>query len=473
MVNHGVNANEQATSVSTPVVATSGIPYFVGTAPIQSAEAPAAVNTPVLCTSWDDAVAVLGYSDDWEKYTLCEAMYSHFKLYACQPVIFCNVLNTKAVEAVAAEDKDVSEHKVLLPFEAVDSETLTVKTESSGEALKKNTDYAVYYSDKNLVIELLEDSSAYDAEKLNIAYSKIKTGDAATAKAAIVAGIEKVELCLTKVGIVPDLILAPGYSHLSEVAAVMAAKAENINGIFKAKVLVDIDSTSTGATSYKDVLETKNKNNITDSTELAYWPMIKLGDRKFHISTQLAGLMASVDTKNDGCPYESPSNKNLKCDSLCLADGTEIDLTLTDANYLNSIGVVTAINFVNGWTAWGNYTACYPANTDVKDYFIPVSRMFKWVDNTLIKTYWKNVDDATNRRLVDTVLDTCNIWMNGLVGRGFLLGGRVERVEAENSLADKMSGKIKIHVYMTPPSPAQEIDFITEYDADYVTSALG
>lgn len=470
MVNHGVNATEQPTSVSTPVVATSGIPYFVGTAPVQSAETPVAVNAPVLCTSWDEAVAALGYSDDWEKYTLCEAMYSHFKLYACQPVIFCNVLDTTSLETADATDMNISEHKLLLPFEAVIGKTLTIKTESSGSALIKDTDYAVYYSEKNLVIELLENSTSYNAESLNIAYSTVKTDNM---KNAIVAGIEKVELCLTKVGTVPDLLLAPGYSHLPEVAAVMAAKAENINGIFKAKVLVDIDCTSTGATSYSNVLATKNSNNITDSTELAFWPMIKLGERKFHLSTQWAGLAASIDTENDGCPYESPSNKNLKCDSLCLADGTEVDLTLTQANTLNSNGVVTAINFVNGWTAWGNYTACYPANTDVKDYFISVSRMFKWVDNTLIKTYWKNVDDPTNRRLIDAVLDTCNIWMNGLVGRGFLLGGRVERVEAENSLVDQMSGKITLHIYMTPPAPAEEIDFITEYDADYVTSALG
>ena len=57
MVNHGVNANEQATSVSTPVVAESGVPFFVGTAPVQSAKNPAKANIPVLCTSWDEAVA--------------------------------------------------------------------------------------------------------------------------------------------------------------------------------------------------------------------------------------------------------------------------------------------------------------------------------------------------------------------------------------------------------------------------------
>jgi phage tail sheath protein FI len=45
-------------------------------------------------------------------------------------------------------------------------------------------------------------------------------------------------------------------------------------------------------------------------------------------------------------------------------------------------------------------------------------------------------------------------------------------LESENPLTSLMAGKIKLHVYMTPPSPAQEIDFVLEYDADYVTSAL-
>ena len=42
----------------------------------------------------------------------------------------------------------------------------------------------------------------------------------------------------------------------------------------------------------------------------------------------------------------------------------------------------------------------------------------------------------------------------------------------EKFMADLMAGIIKIHIYMTPPSPAQEIDFILEYDTSYVTSAL-
>lgn len=107
-------------------------------------------------------------------------------------------------------------------------------------------------------------------------------------------------------------------------------------------------------------------------------PMLKLGNYKFHMSTQLAGLIAQVDAGNGGCPYESPSNKNLQCDGMILEDGTEVNLTLAQANILNSNGINTALNFMAVGAPGATIAACYPANTDLKDYFIPISRMFDW-----------------------------------------------------------------------------------------------
>lgn len=471
-MNHGVYVTQQSTSVSTPVVAASGIPFVVGLAPVQAAKSPATPGVPVLCTSWTEAVEKLGYSDNWATYTLCEFMYSHFKLFACQPVIFCNVLDiTSAKEASSAADISVTDHKAQLSIDAIDDTALVVKPAGGeGSAYVSGTDYTTYYSGEHLVIELLSAGSAYSAEQVNVSYNKVKA--AAVSASDIAAAMENAELCLTTLGIVPDILCAPGYSQQSTVAAAMAAKADNINGLFHAKALIDIDCGTSGAQSYSDVITKKTAANVLDETEIALWPMLKLGNYKFHMSTQLAGLMAQVDTENGGCPYESPSNKGLQCDGLCLADGTEVNLTLAQANTLNSGGVVTALNFTNGWVAWGNYTACYPTNSDVKDYFIPVSRMFDWVGNSIVKTFWSKLDKPMNRRLIDTVLDAANIWLNGLVGMGYLLGARVEMEDDENPLTNLIAGIIKLHVYMTPPAPAQEIDFVLEYDASYVTSAL-
>ncbi|WP_050697999.1 phage tail sheath family protein [Anaeromassilibacillus senegalensis] len=470
-MNHSVFISEQATSVSTPIVAESGVPFVVGLAPVQSAISPGKAGVPVLCTSWTEAVEKLGYSDNWEDYTLCEFMYSHFKLFGCQPAVFCNVLDISSMkESAAAADVELSDHKAKLPIEAIDDARLVLKASgATGAAYVKGTDYSTYYDGEHLVIEVLAGGACYDAETISAAYNKVTPSSVNAVN--IAAAMESIELCMTTLGVVPDLICAPRFSSESTVAAVMATKAGSINGMFKAKALIDISSKEGGAESYTEAISLKKANNFIDTNEILSWPMLKLGDYTFHMSTQQAGLMAQVDS-NNGCPYESPSNKAFRCDAMVLEDGSEVNLTLEQANMLNFNGIGTALNFMGGWMCWGNYTACYPASTDVKDYFIPVSRMFGWIGNSLVRSFWSKLDKPMNRRLIDTILDSANIWLNGLAGAGYLLGARAEMLESENPETSLMAGVIKIHIYMTPPSPAQEIEFVLEYDAEYVASAL-
>lgn len=465
---HGIYTNELATSVATPVEAESGIPFVIGAAPVQAAKSPAAVGMPVLCESWDEAVAHFGYSDDWAQYPLCEFMYSHFKLYGCAPVIFCNLLNPEKMNrAVDAADVDVIAHKALLPLASIASTLTVAASGGAGEAYTAGTDYEVYYDGENLCIETIADGKCHSANKLNVSYSAVTP--TSVDESAIAAGLEAVEYCATTIGVVPDIICAPGFSHIASVAAVMATKANGINGMFQAKALIDIDTAT--ATSYTAAIAAKNAGAY-DETEVVCWPMLALSGKRFHMSTLLAGLIAQVDIGNDGCPYESPSNKSLMCDSMILADGSEVALTHAQANALNAAGIVTALNFLGGWVAWGNYTGGYPTNTDVKDYFIPVSRMFGWVSNSIIRTFWSKLDKPMNSRLRDSILNTLNIWLNGLVGSGYLLGASVEFRSDENPDVNLMAGIMKFHLKITPPSPAQEIDFILEYDAGAVSAAL-
>lgn len=465
MANHGVFVTQTATSVATPSVADSGIPFVIGAAPVQSATKAATANVPVLCTSYSEAVAQLGYSDDWDKYPLCEFMYAHFKVFAAQPVVFCNVLDPSTLkESVSAETMTVSDGKILLPLEAVNDATLVVKsTGGTSATYVLDTDYATYYSGENLVVEVLADGDCASAESLSVAYTAVTPGDIEDAD--IVLGVEAIDLCMSTVATIPDLICAPGHSGSAVVAAVMATKAENINGVFKAKALIDIQD----ATTYTEAISKKAANNLTDSSQIVCWPKLTLGAYVFHMSTLLAGLLATTDTGNDGCPYESPSNKSIGCDGMVLADGTTVTQPKPQADMLNDAGILTALNFMGSWVCLGSYTACYPNSTDPKDMWAPISRMFGWVGNTLVRTYWSKLDKPMTSRLIDTVLDSCNSWMNGLTGSGFLLGGRVEFLDDENSSADLMAGKISFHVYMTPPGPAQEIDFLLEYDLTYLS----
>jgi len=470
---------QEATSVGTPIVADSGIPFFIGAAPVQSAANPAPAGEPVLCTSWDEAKERFGFADfdfaakNW-KYNLSECMYSHFKLFGMQPAIICNLLDPASMASVvAATDIPVSDKKALLPLEAINDGSLVVKAAGgSGDALVLDTDYSVFYSDENLTIALLSDGAVYSADQINVEYKVVTP--ASVTPTLVATGMENIEKCMTSAGgVIPDLVCAPSFSQDVTVAAVMATKT-TINGLFGAKALIDISSAATGATSYTAAAALKNANNLVDPDQIVCWPMLRLGDRIFHMSTQMAGLIPTVDNsdENGGIPVESPSNKEFKANGMVLEGGAPLTLTHAQANILNANGICTALNFLGGWVAWGNYNACYPMNNDVKDYFIPISRMFDWVGNTVVKTFWKRLDKPMNERRRDNIIDTCNIWLNGVVGAGFLLGARVEVRPEDNPLSDLMAGIIKVRIYLTPAGPMQEIVFILEYDHNYVTAAF-
>lgn len=477
-IKHGVYVSEVPTSVTVPIVADCGVPFVIGAAPVHLAESPAASEVPILCTSWEEFVQKFGYSEDWAKYSLCEFAYSHFKLYGREPVIFCNMLSPASHKsAVAGADKAVSGGKVELPETAIPSSIVVKAAGGEGNAYVVNTDYTVTSEAGDpgqggaVIIQLLATSTHASETSLNIAYDEV-TPASVTAN-VVATGLEAIELCMSTVGVIPDLIAAPGYSEDSTVAALMATKAAALNGIFRGKAVVDVDCTTSGADTYDEVYAWKQSHNYVDENEIVCWPMLKLGERVFHMSTQVTGLMAQIDAINES-PMESPSNKNFQMDALVNAAGSEILQTKAQADILNSYGVVTALNFLSsGWVCWGNYCGCYPGISDVKDMFIPVSRMFDWIGNTVIRTFWQKLDKPMNRRLIDNVLDTCNIWLNGLVGAGKLIGARAQLLESENPITDLMAGIMKVHLYITPASPAQEIDFLLEYDISYLTNLYG
>ena len=289
--------------------------------------------------------------------------------------------------------------------------------------------------------------------------------DASTGR---VKGLELVNQIFPKFRLVPGLIGCPKWSEDPTVAAVMLAKADNVSGLFTCSAVVDIPSGSGGAAKYGDVSSWKATKNYTGAREIVCWPKVKLGEKVFHMSTQLIGLMNKTDRTHADVPYKSPSNEMLQMDSCVTAGGEEVLLTLEQANYLNSQGVVTALNWTGGWRAWGNRTGAYPANTDAKDAFIPVRRMIDWLGNEFINTFWQKTDEAMTPRLIRSIVNTFNQYLNSLVAREMLLGGRVEFREDENALTDLLNGILRFHIFVTPPLPAEVIEGIFEYDPQYL-----
>lgn len=478
---HGVRTSKQVeTTATTPSTTKSGLPFVIGTAPVHMTGGSA--NQPVYISNYHDAVTQFGYSSDWKSFDLCEAMDALFQKYGCTAAVFVNVLNPeKHKQSVSAVSVTLADRTAKLPSIAI-KETVVVTNGAEHEPVTyaAGTDYELMYDTEHdaLILETTKDGTISPGASLSITYDVVDPAKV-TAEDVIggqnlangtVTGLEVLEKVFPLYRVIPDLLLAPKWSSNPQVAAVLAAKAEGIHTIFPAKAIIDADCST--VTDYRNVPKWKTENSITESTQILCWPMVKNGSDLYHMSLHLAGVMATIDEDNGNCPCESPSNKSMTITATVLADGRELPLDITQANYLNSQGICTALNFVNGFTAWGNYTACYPAVTDAKECMIPVARTFDWVARSIIFTYWGKLDSGMNRRLIDSIIDALNIWLNGLTTEGKILGGRVEYISEENPNEQLLAGKINFHVFLTPAVPAQEINFVLAYDKAYLEAAF-
>lgn len=477
---HGIKSSELATSIK-PSVQTGNLPVIVGTAPVNLANDPK-INKPQILYTWAEVSEYFGYVDDIENYTLCEAFKVFFTLYGMAPICVINVLDPD-VHKVLISDKSINidkTNKELVMEMGVKRDTVVVKKGTT--TLTLNVDYTSSFdSDGYLTINfvkgggvLSEDGTTWSSDALIFTYEKIDPTlvDADDiiggydSETNTYEGLELINQCYALYRVVPTMLLAPKYGEDSSVAAVLETKASKVNTVFSAVAIVDIPES---VVKYTDVPNKKNLNNLVSENLIVCWPKVKLGEYVYRLSTQLAGLMVSVDYDNNDVPRESPSNKNLKIDGVVTgskASYKEVNLDLDQANYLNSNGIVTAFNFANGWTAWGNRTACYPANTDAKDSFISGKRIMKYYENKFILDNWVNVDKSITKSLVNNIVDSTNEMYNGEVSSENLLSGKVKFLSSENSKSNILSGIIQFHHYLTPGLPAEQIIGVNEIDVD-------
>lgn len=310
---HGVYTSEIATSVTSPVQVSAGLPVFIGRAPVNLASNPTAyVNKPLLAYTYAEAVAALGYTDDYENYELCEAMYVLFKLYQVAPVVFINVLDPSTHKtAVADTSISLTSGTATIDKTGVMLDSLKVKLTQASQELVKGTDYTVAFDDDNKpLITAIMGGALAGQTTMYVSYNyldpeKVKPTDiigGVDATTGVVTGSECIDQIFPKLGLVPGLLAAPGWTEKSLVAAILKAKATSINTLFKAMAVCDIDSTAAGADIYTKVYDWKSDNNYTSEFQINCWPKGVLDSTVFRLSTQLIGLICYTDSKNDDIP---------------------------------------------------------------------------------------------------------------------------------------------------------------------------
>ncbi|MFX3673286.1 MAG: phage tail sheath family protein [Paenisporosarcina sp.] len=480
MYQHGISVLENPTPITPPINSTAGLQVVVGTAPINmSDDMSKAVNVPFLANSWGEAIKRLGYSSDFENYSLCQSMMASFQLIGVGPVVFINVLDPAVhKESVAALPFPVKDKEAKVNVFGVLLDSLVVKNTGGTTTYVKNTDYVVAFDKDGYPIISLLDTGAAAAE-VNLTVNFDKLDPSAVTEEDIIggydvtyntySGLECIQQVYPKLGLVPGIVIAPGWSKKPTVAAVMRAKSKGINGAFNCINIADVDTAS--VTTYQDVPEWKNLNGYNDPSTILAYPKVKSGEYVFDYSAVLAASTAYLDAQNDDVPYKSPSNKSLPITGTVNEDGSEVFLDQSQANYLNGAGVVTALN-LNGWRTWGNNTAAYPSTTDPKDRFIAIKRVFFWWGNTFILTYQQKVDDPTNTRLIESIVDSENIRANGFQAQGKIAGAKMEFRKELNPITDILNGKIRFIQKIAAFPPAEHIVNELEFDPNMLSASI-
>jgi hypothetical protein len=473
---HGVKISEVATALQSPVSSYASLPVIIGAAPVWQVDGGTAdlLNIPTLCTTLEEFQAAFGDSDDWELYPLCEAADVFFTRYNVGPIVVINTLDpTTMVTAHAAVDAALVAGVYTIAVDDAILSSLVVKSADGNTTYTLTTDYTVAYNTAMRLVVTRVATGTIPAADTALKYefdsylgTEMDSGD-------IEAGIDAVENVYSQTGQVPGQLLAPGWSQQSAIGAALVAEAASINGVFKARAIVDVDSDTGEAETYTAAVTRKGTDSYTDELMVVCWPMVTLSNVSYWMSLHYAAVRCALNAANNDVPYASPSNQRMAIDGLITESGTAVYLNNVQANVLNAGGIVTGLNWSRGWVLWGNESGAYPGSTDPILRWNCVRDMFNWIGNTAILTYWQNVDQPGNPRLIDTVVTSFNQWLNGLTSQGYILGGRCQFLASSNPTVNLIGGDFVFDIDPTPPVPAKSITFRMTYNTEYLSTLFG
>lgn len=467
MYKHGTYGELTASKVKSAASTDTAVVY-VGTAPINLVKGYSVenINKPVKISNMLDAQGKIGYSAEWGKFSICEALAAHFDntIGNVGPIYVINVLNPAAHKKAETSTTTVAFSAGRGEFA---SSTIILDTIAIADKVE-GTDFEVNYdfSSGKVVITSLKGGDTLSGD-IAVSYSEVDT-DAVTASTIIgsktnagaYSGLAAVELLYQKENVVANVIAAPGWSEKPEVYAAMCSTASKINGHWDAFVVADIPLVDEDAKI--DTIETaktwKSEHGYVSEFSKVCWPMVVDGSgRKFHLSTVAAATMQRVDSEHNGVPFESPSNKAIMATGHYFGEGSSnMGYDQQTANGLNEVGITTAVYWGGQWVLWGPHTAAftYGGSMDARSIFDSSIRMLMHITNGFQLRNGTTIDEPMNINLRDSIINGEQEILDGYVGMGALIGApTILFVESENPDGDVVNGDFVWNINATPTAP--------------------
>lgn len=387
------------------------LPVYIGTAPVDTLEdASGAINTPVLVSSFAECQAKLGYSDDWEKYTLCEAMTAHFMntIKNIGPIVLINVYDPS-----------------------------------------------------------LHENGPEDVTKADI----IGGIDSATEQRK---GLECVNLISQEFNMIPTILLAPGWSSEPDVYNALVVKSQKINGHWDAICLADINTTTVVniavAKTWKITNNYTNKfskifwpkaqagDAIYHLSTLAAVRMQQTDfeyDNTPYVSPSNRQIMCNGTVLASGDPIKFDAEQ---------ANGLNA-VGITTAVFLGGTWRLWGPHMANYDTDSTSIKPEYKTDCSI--------RMLLWLSNAFQKNYIEQVDGPMSRRAVEIILDDAQVWLNSLIADGKILHGTIAFQEADNPTSSIAEGDFVFDIKTTTTPPGKSLTFNIQYTSDGLSVLFG
>lgn len=463
-----------------------GAIVYVGTAPVHNVDGGANnVNKPIVVNNIAEARKYFGYSDEWDKYTLCEAMHVHLENKGVGPLVFINVLNpaTHKASDAGTVSKTPENGRVTIPAaQDIILDSVVVKSDNTTKI--KGTDYAIAYNIEKKTITISElTAGALGTSALTITYNTV---DASAVTAADVigtsdglglnTGIFAIKNVYQLTGYIPAYLAAPGFSSVPAVHAAMYQNSVKVNGHWDVYMFVDLPIMNSETPLTLDTAKTyKNGNGYTKENETVFFPLAQGTDGKiYHLSVLAAANFQELLLAQDGIPYKTASNTDCSLiENLYLGasnTGRVYDDSIINEK-LNKNGIASAAYVGGRWAIWGCHSADYDQDNGDQINVAETNRMMLYyISNDFQHRRTPDVDKPMTANDLQTIIAEEQTRVDALLNIGALTRGVVTLNADAQAKSDIMNGDYSFLFDITTTPLAKSLTAIVNWtDEGFVT----
>lgn len=311
---HGAGAEIGNDKVKSAVQVDTVVAY-IGTAPINLVlgyKEKGLINTPIKLENMPKTQATVGYSSNWDKFTLCEPFDCHFAntIGNVGPIYIINVLDP------AVHQKDVKT-TVELTFKNGRAEYVTDTIILDTFALSDKvlgTDYSLDYNYTKgaVVIESLNDADpitgTVEASFTEVDPSLVTKDDiiGSVTASGKRTGLQALSKLYIMFNAVLNVLAAPFWSEDPSVYKAMVSAVQKLNGHWDGFVNADIPIYDSNAKEAVDTIkkaeEWADRNGYNNGFSKVCWPQVQYTGRAYHLSTQATVTMQRVDNSHNNIP---------------------------------------------------------------------------------------------------------------------------------------------------------------------------